>query len=208
MSLKKVIQYNELLPKKLRYDILNYHTDKDYQPNVCMLPPRTGHTNTCDIDSVIIDKKQAEWILLKIVESTSQLQANQRISMKQDNVYKLTLLYRQSRDGNTKFRELCNNKGPTIAAGKVLNTEEILGGYNPFAWGSQEGYAKTKESFIFALDKNVDKSIVSFAHNFSSWAINDRSDCFPVFGGGYDFFLGQLILVTNLMLRKIHTKFQ
>src|SRR6185369_13315897 len=67
---KKVIQYNALLPEKLRYDILNYHMDKDYQPNTCMLPPRIGK----DINSVIINEKQAVWISSKIVESTSQLQ--------------------------------------------------------------------------------------------------------------------------------------
>ena len=38
-------------------------------------------------------------------------------------------------DGNTpeKFREMCAEKGPTVAVGKVLYTEEILGGYNPIA---------------------------------------------------------------------------
>src|SRR6185369_10247007 len=70
MSFKKVIQYNALLPEKLRYDVLNYHMDKDYQPNTCMLPPRIGK----DINSVIINEKQAVWISSKIVESTSQLQ--------------------------------------------------------------------------------------------------------------------------------------
>src|SRR6185312_4033108 len=96
------------------------------------------------------------------------------------------------RDGNTvaKFRELCNNKGPTIAVGKVLNTEEILGGYNPLSWGSRSGYADTKESFIFALDKNMDKSIVSFVGNNSPGAIYDDNDYFPTFGSGHDLFFG------------------
>jgi len=54
-----------------------------------------------------------------------------------DDVYQLTLLYRNSKDGNTvkKFRELCNGKGPTVVVGKVLGTKEILGGYNPNSWG-------------------------------------------------------------------------
>src|SRR6185312_7989230 len=90
-----------------------------------------------------------------------QLQENQGISKQ---IYKFTLLYRLSRDGNTvaKFRELCNGKGPTISVGKVLGTDEIVGGYNPFAWGSQSGRIATEESFIFALDNNIDKNIVSF----------------------------------------------
>ena len=106
-----------------------------------------------------------------------------------------TLLYRQSRDGEevTKFRELCNGKGPTIAVGKLSDTDEILGGYNPLSWGSDNGYAETNESFIFALDKNMDKSIVSFVDN-SSKAIYDEYFRFPnfgesdlCFGGGYNF---------------------
>src|SRR5437764_4190821 len=113
----------------------------NYQTNSHMLPPRTRQVPDIVIDSLIINKQQAEWISSKIVESTKQLQGNQRGSLKTNGVYKFTLLYRCSRDGNTvaKFQELCNNKGPTIAVGKVLNTEEILGGYNPFAWGSQNG---------------------------------------------------------------------
>ena len=105
--------------------------------------------------------------------------------MKQDNVYKLTLLYRNSRDGDkvAKFRELCNGKGPTIAVGKVSGAEEILGGYNPLSWGSNDGYAETKESFLFTLDKNMDKCIVSFVdNNHSSKAIWDNNSCFPTFG--------------------------
>src|SRR6185369_11777211 len=112
---------------------------------------------------------------------------------KQNDGYKLDLLYRRSRDGNSvaKFRELCNNKGPTITVGKVLGTGEILGGYNPFPWGSKSGYVETKESFIFVLDRNsVDKSIVSFASDYSSQTICDSDSYFPIFGDGFDLSFG------------------
>ena len=72
----------------------------------------------------------------------------------------------------------------------MLNTEEILGGYNPFAWGSGNGYTDTKESFIFALDNNIDKNIVSFVGNDSSYAIRDCNSYFPTFGNGYDLLFG------------------
>src|SRR6185312_7518209 len=140
-----------------------------------MLPPRTGQNN---VDSLIINKKQANWIKSKIVESkTRQLQENQGTSINQDDVdafYKLTLLYRRSRDGDTatKFRELCNDKGTTVVVGKVLDTEEILGGYNPFSWISG-GEQDSKESFIFALDGNMHNNIVSFVGDDSSHAIAD-----------------------------------
>src|SRR6185312_13467522 len=128
ISPDKVSLYYNLLPRKLCRDLFSYQINKNYKPKTHMLPPRTGQGY---IDSIIINKEQAKWIFSKIVEST-----------RQSYVYKSTLLYRCSRDGNTvaKFRELCNNKGPTIVVGKVSGTEEILGGYNPFAWGSH-GYA-------------------------------------------------------------------
>jgi len=202
ISPKKVILYEDLLPKKLRHDILNYHTDKDYKLNIPLLPPRTGqapskagHVHGCYIDSTVIDKRRAEWILSKIVESTKRLQKNQVTSIRKDDDYKLTLLYRRSRDGNSteKFRELCSGKGPTVAVGKVSGTEEILGGYNPLAWSFQDldygRYVGTKESFIFAQDKNVDRCILSFVVD-NSHAVYERKDFFPFFGGGSDLFFG------------------
>ena len=194
IPLKKVVLYEDLLPKKLRRDILNYHADKEYKPKTPISPPRTGKVGQeRNIDSVIINNKQAEWILSKIVESTRRLQENQETSMKQDDVYKLTLLYRQSRDGNNvaKFKELCHGKGATIAVGKVSGTEEILGGYNPVSWNGSGYYIRTDKSFIFALDKNIDKNIVSFVNNSSlSYAIADASSSFPWFGEGIDLCFG------------------
>src|SRR6185312_129192 len=91
ISSDKIILYEELLPKKLRHDILNYHTVKNYKPKTPLLPPRTGQASKAgqgyDIDSLVINAKQVEWISSKIVEATRQLQEN--------NAYKLTLLYRQ-----------------------------------------------------------------------------------------------------------------
>jgi len=128
--------------------------------------------------------------------------------MKQDDVYKFTLLYRCSRDGNTvaKFRELCNDKGPTVAIGKVLGTGEILGGYNLISWGFEKSdFVTTAESFIFALDKNIDKNIVSFVDN-SLFAICDHMGYFLFLEMAMIYFLE--ITIANLMLAKGHTRFQ
>src|SRR6185312_2175490 len=53
MSPKKIVSFVDLLPKALRSDILNRHMDKDYEPNVCILPPRIGQQYG---DSLIITK--------------------------------------------------------------------------------------------------------------------------------------------------------
>src|SRR6185312_15853401 len=152
-----------MLPPRTRqqYDIDSTIINKEQAEQSTSPPPRPIQQYDVDIDSIIINKEQAQWISSQIVESTRRPkpQKNQRASasVKQDDEtltykYEFTLLYRQSRDGNTpaKFRELCNDKGPTIAVGKVLGTEEILGGYNSFAWGSEIVYVDALESFIFA----------------------------------------------------------
>src|SRR6185437_7538964 len=100
---------------------------------------------------------------------------SQKASGKSSCCYEFTLLYRSSRDGNTaeKFRQMCAGKGPTVAVGKVFNTEEILGGYNPISWSANVPYKaciQTSESFIFSLNKDkLDESIVSFISENDGW---------------------------------------
>src|SRR5204863_9113560 len=114
-----------------------------------------------DVDSVVISKQQASWILQKIAESTQLGEVKRGETNRQTITYKLTLLYRESRDGDInmadtvkKFWRMCADKGPTIAVGRVRDTEEILGGYNPLSWSTSKEWGSTKESFIFSLDKN------------------------------------------------------
>jgi len=171
-----------------------------YKPTIPMLPQRKGQAAIrfiFSVDSVIINAQQAAWITQKIVELTKPNQENQRTPRMNNNFYKLTLLYRHSRDGN-KFREICAEKGPTVAVGKVLDTEEILGGYNPMAWKAFTEldpsspdviWVSTSESFIFSLDKdNAEKNIVSPVVN-NNGAIVEHEICYPYFGSG-DLFFG------------------
>ena len=62
-----------------------------------------------------------------------------------------------------------------------------------FVWNPKDAYVATKESFIFALDKHIDKSIVTFVDNSNDSykkAFYDGRNCFPTFGGGHDLFFG------------------
>src|SRR6185312_10268142 len=52
MSPEQVLLFDDLLPRKLRHDILNYQIKKDYVPNTTILLPRTGQR--CNIDLVTI----------------------------------------------------------------------------------------------------------------------------------------------------------
>ncbi|CAG8755926.1 34966_t:CDS:1, partial [Racocetra persica] len=55
-----------------------------------------------------------------------------------DIPFKFDLIYRASQENFSisKFHEKCDNKGPTVVIIKVLNSEEIIGGYNPLDWRS------------------------------------------------------------------------
>jgi len=217
---EKIYPYDELLTKDLRRDIVFYHMNKNYKPKSIILPPRKSQaiddknkTNeedktpniNVDIDSVIINEQQASWITQKIMESMKLNTKSQRASGKSSCFYKLTLLYRHSRDGNTykSFRQMCAKKGPTVAVGKVLNTEEILGGYNPIAWRTLSSFpnlqtitdfnwVQTSESFIFSLNKDsLDESIVSFVVD-SQHAVCEHQYIYPCFGGDIDLHFGGL----------------
>src|SRR6185312_2565411 len=129
-----------------------------------------------DIDSVIINEQQAVWILKKIILSN---QKNQRTSGTNNSSHnnKLTLLYRHSRDGSAleNFRQMCAEKGTTVVVGKVLNTEEILGGYNPITWSTYSSlpdsfadsakWVSASESFIFSLDKDRKSTRLNSSHD-------------------------------------------
>ena len=76
-----------------------------------------------------------------------------------------------------------------------MGTGEMLGGYNPIAWRSDAQDTRvvvdTKESFIFALDRNLEKNIVSFVDDkMSSTAIIDDYYNYPIFGSGHDLYFG------------------
>jgi len=83
----------------------------------------------------------------------------------------------------------------------VLNTGEILGGYNPVAWHEHASTlliinspwplkVQTSESFIFSLNEDsLDESIVSFVID-SRQAVYEHQNSYPRFGDGTDLHFG------------------
>ena len=65
-------------------------------------------------------------------------------------------MFRGSRDGPTyeKFHQFCDNQSRTVTIAKVKDSCEILGGYNPIAWKSDNSFGNTKDSFIFSFMNN------------------------------------------------------
>ncbi|RGB43436.1 hypothetical protein C1646_680965, partial [Rhizophagus diaphanus] len=106
-------------------------------------------TKEFNVDSEIITSQHAELISKWIdkLEITDDIR----------NMYEFKLLLRGSRDGFTSktFHEICDNQSRTVTIIKVKGSKEILGGYNPIEWKSDNSYGITSDSFIFSF-KNPD----------------------------------------------------
>ncbi|GBB89313.1 hypothetical protein RclHR1_00160029 [Rhizophagus clarus] len=133
---EKVMPYENLLPKKLRNEILKFYLVSSKQ---IKLPSRL---------SVLINTKHlalfASWIYKK-----------DKILKK--NPYKFNLIFRASRDGNTSadFHAKCDDKGATIIVAKIKGSNRIVGGYNPLDWNGY-GDKSTPDSFIFTFENYND----------------------------------------------------
>ncbi|CAB4377851.1 unnamed protein product [Rhizophagus irregularis] len=94
-------------------------------------------------------------------------------------------------DGSTPaaFHNRCDNKGATIVVAKVANSEQIVGGYNPFQWALIDSSKSTRDSFIyfFADRKRIITAKVSYS-NGDQYSIRNFSAHGLGFGGGCDLY--------------------
>ncbi|GES85036.1 BTB/POZ domain-containing protein [Rhizophagus clarus] len=140
-----------------------------------------------EYDSVIIGPKHFA-IFSSWIENKNETYYNER------NIpYNFNLIFRSNRDGNTPaaFHAKCDNKGATIVIAKISNSEQILGGYNPLQWDSNNEWKYSSDSFIFSFTNGnnfqtakVGRVIANCAHDAIFCNINYG----PAFGGGCDLF--------------------
>ncbi|UZO17155.1 uncharacterized protein OCT59_008516 [Rhizophagus irregularis] len=92
----------------------------------------TKEISSKSIDSRIITFQHTELISKWIdrLENTDEMK----------NLYEFKLIFRGTRDGfsASKFHEVCDYKSHTISIVKVKDSNEILGGYNPIIWKSDD----------------------------------------------------------------------
>ncbi|CAB4444568.1 unnamed protein product [Rhizophagus irregularis] len=178
----KVLPYKKLLPKQLVYEISEYNMVPDKKSTINIQPPRKQKLSF-KFDSSLIDSHHfaifASWI-----DKKDNLYYNSR------NIpYNFDLLCRASRDGKdiNQFHNKCDNKGATIVITKVKGTNQIIGGYNPFAWDSSDSAKATTDSFIFSFaDKNDISTATIGRVKKSDGAIYCYSNHGPGFGNGWD----------------------
>ncbi|GBC06506.1 hypothetical protein RclHR1_06890010 [Rhizophagus clarus] len=144
---EKVYPYKKIIPKELREKLIK---DFIYQQNKKPELEITKEISSKNIDSKIIKYQHTELISNWIDRLDTTLDSR-------SNPYEFKLMLRGSRDGfsSNKFHEICDNQSHTISIIKVKDSTEILGGYNPIIWKSNDSYGNTKDSFIFSF-KNKD----------------------------------------------------
>jgi hypothetical protein len=177
----KVYPYKEIIPKDLVNNILVFHMAPDEQLNVDIKSPRKP---ICVYDSVIVNNNH-----FAIFSSWIEKKNDAYYNVVKNIPYNFKLLYRSSRDGNTiaKFHEKCNNQGATIVIIKITNSNQIVGGYNPFNWDSSESWKSTKDSFIFSFANrnNLQSAKVGYSIG-DDYSIYSSHGYGPLFGGGHD----------------------
>ncbi|GES81088.1 BTB/POZ domain-containing protein [Rhizophagus clarus] len=164
----KVMPYEDLLPKKLRLEIMKFYLTSNLEL-IELLPSRSFFGT---IDSVIISAKHlvifSGWI-------------DKKEAVLKEVPYEFNLIFRASRDGNTaaNFHDKCDGKGANIVVTKIKGTNQIVGGYNPLDWNGS-GSKSTPDSFIFTFD-NISTGRIGRVIN-KSHAIRCYRSWGPLFG--------------------------
>ncbi|GES76345.1 carbohydrate-binding module family 13 protein [Rhizophagus clarus] len=170
----KVLPYKKILPKELYKELLNTYLNLSDPNSKPSKPPHMiKETKLRTVDSKIITHRH--------VESISKWIDRLEITDDLTTQYEFKLLFRGSRDGFTrdKFHQICDDKSPTVTIIKVEDSNEILGGYNPVEWKSDDSYGITKDSFIFSFDN--EDYILSRVMD-ENRAIYNSPNCGPKFG--------------------------
>jgi hypothetical protein len=165
---QKVHPYKKLLKPKLYDELFKSYLDSNIKPSNNILLPRYRNIEGI-IDSKIVNSNIVSLISRWIdkIDIKSKYAYTRELYLP----YKFKLLLRGSRDGFTpkRFHELCNNIPYTVTFIKVKGTEEVIGGYNPLIWKSNNyvEYGKTKDSFIFSFKgkNNFKEPILSHVKN-------------------------------------------
>ncbi|GBC45442.1 carbohydrate-binding module family 13 protein [Rhizophagus irregularis DAOM 181602=DAOM 197198] len=180
----EVLPYKKIISKELYEDLLKYFLKPSIQSSKTSKPRiTTEEINIDSIDFKIITIQHAE-LISKWIDRTE-------ITDEIKNTYKFKLLLRGSRDGFTykKFHEICDNQSRTVTIIKVKVSKEILGGYNPIEWKSDDSYGTTKDSFIFSFKRCND-----IKNYILSRIINEKVATLNSFDRGPSFGISDLVL--------------
>ncbi|RIA80687.1 hypothetical protein C1645_810344 [Glomus cerebriforme] len=131
--------FKDILQDDLDGEVLQYFSNLNFRLTSNTLPPRylfdSKIINSTDITLI------ASWIDKK---KENSYQFN-------DIPFELKLIYRANYESFNidDFHYKCDNKGPTVVIIKVLNSGEIIGGYNPLEWRSSKIVQDERSSLLY-----------------------------------------------------------
>jgi len=107
-------------------------------------------------------------------------------------------IYVASKDGDRAqdFHEKCDGKGPTVVIIKT-RTGNIFGGYTDVSWDSIGSHQQSSSSFIFRLRPDIGWYELK-SKFFRTSAVGHYKNKGPVFGGGYDIYISDNALDTQM----------
>jgi hypothetical protein len=154
----KVYNYKDILPQELIHDLLEFHIVPNMKPKT-NIPPRKPNLKF-KIDSTLIGMEHISLFTSWIDKKDSSNYNNKNIP------YDFKLLYHSGRDGfnAASFHRNCDNKGATIWVARIKGSAQLIGGYNPLDWSSNNIWKTTTESFLFNFtdEKNISTSKLGY----------------------------------------------
>ncbi|CAB4424717.1 unnamed protein product [Rhizophagus irregularis] len=186
----KVYPYKVLLPEDLINNILAFHTEQNKEFNNYVQPSRSPKYDTNLI------KPHYFAIFSSWIEKKDGSHYNYYNS--RDIPYYFYLIYRASRDGNTAeaFHEKCDSKGATIVVVKIKDSEQIIGGYNPFSWDLYNHYKRSTNSFIFSFKDRRDTKTAKVGYSNGLSSVGCYRSHGPIFGY-YLYFLNNTWIINH-----------
>ena len=128
---------------------------------------------------------------------------NSQYNSSREVKYEFKLIYRSSRDGDNgaAFHQKCDNINKTLVVGKIQNSNQLVGGYNPLDWNLNNKSCinkNTTESFIFNISNRNDLNSAQFSCVIKNHdkAIHCCSSRLADFGGGNDLYFNTNSTIT------------
>jgi hypothetical protein len=154
--LEKVFPFEKIFPEDFYKNLL-----KDF---LSLLDPNSKRSDKSNPSTTKESKRvvDSKIITYQHVELISKWIDKLEITDKSISSYEFKLLFRASCDGHSrdKFHEICDNQSHTVTLVKVKGSNEILGGYNPLEWKSDESFSTTMDSFIFSFNNDKIKNYI------------------------------------------------
>jgi len=187
--------------KDRQYPIKNLKEETNYAVRVRAKISQNLWTNYSKI-KFFKTKKKYSWIFDSTILTDpneiaifENLLAPQLKSILNRQKFKLTLIYRNSRDGNsgTAFHSKCNGHANTITL-VHSNYGHIFGGFTKYKWRSAGDYGDDKEAFLFLVRSAFNHPPRIYKNQkggYAGYGVYDGSNYGPLFGGGYDLVIQQ-----------------